>query len=391
MEWPLGFQRVAAFIEGQATMAYYTDDSLLPENMEKLIIKAAPWGPQWLPDDFAQDIAVSWDSQVQKAVECYNAGASVLHIHVRDPKTGKISKNFDEYNYLIGRLREAVPDAVLEVGGSISFAPSSDGEKAKWLGYDTRHRLAELDPKPDQVTIAIGSVAMNVIEMSTAADVEGTRLANPEVQKAYADMIAEAGPSFYLEHLKRLKAHDIQPFFMLAHVHQLESVERLIRAGAYMGPLNHELVAIGGGAAGRNPFDMMEYIRRSPHGSIMFMESWQRTVFPLGTVAIALGQHVRVGIEDSIWSVHKGQRLGTVDQVKFMAEMAKMLGREVATGKDARRIMKIGTWYDTPDETLFNLGLPPNRKGGQLGFVMFETDGLFHEPGMASDSHPLAV
>ena len=370
-------------------MAYYSDDSLLPENMQKLIIKAAPWGPQWLPSDFKEDIAVSWDYQEQKAVDCYKAGASVLHIHVRDPKTGKISKNFKEYSYLIGRLREAVPDMVLEVGGSISFAPSGEGEKAKWLGYDTRHMLAELDPKPDQITIAIGSGAMNVVEMSTPDDVAGTHLADPAIQAAYADMIAEAGPSFYLEHLKRLRAHDIQPFFMLGNVHQLESVERLIRAGAYMGPLNHELVAIGGGAAGRNPFDMMEYIRRSPHGSIMFMESWQRTVFSLGMVAIALGQHIRVGIEDSIWAPRKGQRLGTVEQVKFMAETAKSLGREIATGKDARRIQKIGTWYNSPDETLFNLGLPPNRKGGQLGFVTYETDGKYHAPYLASDSHPL--
>lgn len=46
---------------------------------------------------------------MQKAVDCWNAGATILHIHVRDPKTGKISKNVQEYGYLIGRLREAVP------------------------------------------------------------------------------------------------------------------------------------------------------------------------------------------------------------------------------------------------------------------------------------------
>ncbi len=207
---------------------------------------------------------VSWDAQVQKAVDCYNAGASVLHIHVRDPKTGKISKDFSEYNYLMERLRQAVPEIVLEIGGSISFAPSGEGEKAKWLGYDTRHMLAEITPNPDQITIAIGSAAMNIVDMTTEDDVKGTQLEDPKMRNAYADMIAEAGPSFYLEHLKRLKTNDIQPFFMLGHVHQLETVERLIRAGAYAGPLNHAVVAIGGGAAGRNPFDMMEYIRRSP-------------------------------------------------------------------------------------------------------------------------------
>jgi uncharacterized protein (DUF849 family) len=369
---------------------YFTDDSLLPENQEKLMIKAAPWGPQWLPGDYPEDIAVSWDDQVQRAVDCYNAGASVLHMHVRDPKTGKISKNFDEYNMLMERLRNAVPKMVLEIGGSISFAPSGEGEKAKWLGYDTRHRIAEIRPKPDQVTIAIGTGAMNVTEMTTEDDIRGTQLENPKVRAAWADMYAEAGPSFYIEHLKRLKAHDIQPFFMLGYVHQLESVERLIRGGAYMGPLNHELVAIGGGAAGRNPFDMMEYIRRSPHGSIMFMESWMRTLFPLATAAIAFGQHVRVGIEDNIWSPKKGQRMGTVKQVEYMAAIAQKLGREVATGEDARRIQKIGTWYKSVEETLFNLGLPPNRKGGQQGFVVYETDGKLHGHLGASDSHPIA-
>jgi uncharacterized protein (DUF849 family) len=67
---------------------YFTDDSLLPENQNPLIITAALWGPSWLPGDYPEDIAVSWDDQVQKAVDCYNAGASVLHVHVRDQQTG---------------------------------------------------------------------------------------------------------------------------------------------------------------------------------------------------------------------------------------------------------------------------------------------------------------
>ena len=48
---------------------YYTDDSILPENMAPLIITAAPYGPEWLPGD--ADIPVTWDEQVQAAVDCY--------------------------------------------------------------------------------------------------------------------------------------------------------------------------------------------------------------------------------------------------------------------------------------------------------------------------------
>ena len=176
---------------------YFTDDSLLPENQQPLMITVAPYGPQWMPSDYPEDIPVSWDAQVQKAVDCYNAGATVLHIHVRDPATGRISKKFSDYGYLIERLREAVPKMVLQVGGSISFAPEP-GQEAHWHGYDTRQMLAEINPKPDQITIVIGSTQMNILPLTTPDDVAGTHLENPALQKAYQNMVADATPEFYI-------------------------------------------------------------------------------------------------------------------------------------------------------------------------------------------------
>jgi hypothetical protein len=63
-------------MEGNTTM-YFTDDSLLPENQDPLIITAAPYGPVWLPEDYPEDIAVTCEEQVQKAVDCYNGKRSV--------------------------------------------------------------------------------------------------------------------------------------------------------------------------------------------------------------------------------------------------------------------------------------------------------------------------
>ena len=76
-------------------MAYFTDDSLLPENMAPLMITAAPYGPMWLPQDGPPGyIPLTWDEQVQAAVDCYNAGATLLHIDVRDPKTATSPRTF---------------------------------------------------------------------------------------------------------------------------------------------------------------------------------------------------------------------------------------------------------------------------------------------------------
>ena len=346
---------------------YFDDDALLPENQDELIITAAPYGPEWAPSDFPEDIPVTMEEQVQKAVDCYNAGATVLHVHVRE-LDGKGSKRLSMFNELLAGIRARVPQMVLQVGGSISFSPEGEGDQAKWLGYDTRHLLADLDPKPDQVTIAINTTQMNITELMTADDVQGTQFQNPAVCKAWSDMVVDATPTFYLEHLKRLREKDIQVYFMLANTPQLETVERLIRRGQYMGPLNHCYVAIGGGASGPDPFAMMDYIRRSPQGGVLQIEGIMRNGPPMMAMAIAMGLHVRVGIEDNIWR-RKGERFTSVAQVEQMVRMARELGRDVATAADARRILKIGTWYHTPDETLAALGMPPNRKPGQRGFL----------------------
>lgn len=66
---------------------HFLDDSLLPEHQQPLVIQAAPYGPQWLPGD-SDDIPITMAEQVQKAVDCYNAGATVLHVHVREVPAG---------------------------------------------------------------------------------------------------------------------------------------------------------------------------------------------------------------------------------------------------------------------------------------------------------------
>ncbi|MFF9591375.1 3-keto-5-aminohexanoate cleavage protein [Streptomyces sp. NPDC014646] len=343
---------------------HFFDNSLYPENQEKLVIQAAPYGPEWLPGD-ADDLPLTMDEHVQAAVDCYNAGATVLHIHVRE-LNGHGSKRMSMFNELVARLREAVPDMVLQIGGSISFAPEDEGADAKWLSYDTRHMLAEITPRPDQVTIAINTNQMNIVELFDDEDIEGTSIAKPTYYKAYRDMVVEAGPEFYLEHLERLRANNIQPHFQLADMAQLETVERLIRKGIYNGPLVLNYVAIGGGFAGRHPADLIEFIRRVPDGAVLTIEASMRAVAPMNAIGIALGTHVRVGNEDNLWR-HKGERMSSVEQVEQMVQIADVLGREIATGPEAKKIYKIGEWYSDADETLAHLGMVPNRRPGRRG------------------------
>ena len=86
----------------------FLDGSLFPENQQKLVITCAPYGPEWEPSDFPEDIPVTMEAQIQKAVDCYNAGATVLHVHVREPD-GKGSKNLDMFNEMLAGLESDYP------------------------------------------------------------------------------------------------------------------------------------------------------------------------------------------------------------------------------------------------------------------------------------------
>jgi len=346
----------------------FLDGSLFPENQEKLVITAAPYGPEWIPADFPEDIAVTMEEQVQKAVDCYNAGATVLHLHVRE-LDGKGSKRLSKFNELIAGVRKAVPDMIIQVGGSISFAPETDGEVAKWLSDDTRHMLAELEPQPDQVTVTVNTTQMNVLEHMEEADIEGTSLATPEGRRAYSEMIVPSNPAWFEEHIRRLNRAGIQSAFQFYNINSYETVERLVRRGVYRGPLVMNWVAISGGMDAPNIYNLANFVRAIPDGAVLTVESSMRNVLPINMIGIAMGLHVRCGIEDNLWNQSRTAKMSTVKQIEQLVRISREFGRDIATGKEARKICKIGVFYDTVEETLAANGLAPNRKGRQQGFL----------------------
>ena len=338
----------------------FLDGSLFPENQDKLVITAAPYGPEWFPSDYPEDIAVTMDEQIQKAVDCYEAGASVLHLHVRE-LDGRGSKRLSKFNELIAGVRQAVPDMVIQVGGSISFAPPEDGAAAKWLHDDTRHMLAELDPKPDQVTVTVNTTQMNVIEQMDARDYAGTSMGS-DTYEAYREMIVPSGPGFIEEHIKRLSAAGIQSAFQFYNINSYETVERLIRRGVYKGPLVCNWVAIGGGMDQPHIYSMANFLRAIPDGTML-------NTLPINLMGMAMGLHVRCGIEDNLWAQDRSRKITTVEQIQQLVRIAKEIGRPVANGQEAREILKIGVFYDTIEETLAANGFAPNPKGGQQGYL----------------------
>ncbi|MFX1677137.1 3-keto-5-aminohexanoate cleavage protein [Paraburkholderia sp. A2WS-5] len=346
----------------------FLDGHLFPENQQPLIITAAPYAPGWLPSDFPEDIPVTMEEQIQKAVDCYNAGATVLHLHVRE-LDGKGSKRLSKFNELIAGVRKAVPEMIIQVGGSISFAPENEGQAAKWLSDDTRHMLAELDPAPDQVTVTVNTSQMNVTDQAEDADFRGTSRENPTLFNAYKEMTVPAQPGWVEEHVRRLSASGIQSAFQCYNLNSFESVERLMRRGFYKGPLVMNWVAIAGGMDTPNVYSLANFIRAVPDGAVVTVESNVRNVLPVNMMGIAMGLHVRCGTEDCLWNQSRTEKQSTVKQIEQLVRISREFGRPIATAKEAREISKIGVFYDTVEESLHENGFAPNRNGGNQGFL----------------------
>jgi beta-keto acid cleavage enzyme len=86
-----------------------------------------------------------------------------------------------------------------------------------------------------------------------------------------------------------------------------------------------------------------------------------RNVLPVNVMAVAMGLHVRCGIEDNLWTQDRKSKMSTVRQIEQLVRISREFGREIASGKDARRICKIGVFYDSVEQTLAENGFAPNR------------------------------
>ena len=110
-------------------------------------------------------------------------------------------------------------------------------------------------------------------------------------------------------------------------------------------------------------------MRAVPDGTVLTVESSMRNVLPINMMGLAMGLHVRCGIEDNLWNQSRTKKMTTVEQIEQLVRISREFGREVATAKEARKICKIGVFYDTVEETLAANGFAPNRKGGNQGFL----------------------
>ena len=267
--------------------------------MQPVMITAAIAGAE-LTRDQQPYLPITTQEIISTAVECYEAGAAIIHIHVRDAE-GKPTQDASIFREVVEGIR-ACCDIITQVstGGAV------------WMSAD--ERLQSIECRPDMATLTTGTVNFG----------DSVFINNRDLAETFA---------------RRLLDYGIVPEIEIFDTGMLDEAMRLRNMGLITEPLQFDFVMGVPGGIGAEPAHLVHLVRSLPPGSTWSVAGIGRHQLTLGTLALAMGGNVRVGFEDNIY-YRKGQLAKTnAELVARMVRIANELDRPVATPSQAREML----------------------------------------------------
>ncbi len=267
--------------------------------MEKLIITAALTGAE-VTREQQPNLPLTPEEIALEALACYEAGASIVHIHARD-QDGNPTQDAHVYK----EIKDKIADKC-----NIIFQPSTGG--AVW--HTPEQRLQPVDLVPEMATLSCGTC-------NFGADVF---MNSEEYMEKFAKKMLEVG---------------VKPEIEVFERGMIENAKTLVKKGLLKAPLHVDFVLGVPGACPGTPEDLMYMVKQLPSDWTWTVAGIGRSELPLAVMAIILGGHVRVGFEDNVY-YSKGQLAkSNAELVERIVRIAKEMGREVATPDEARVIL----------------------------------------------------
>ena len=285
---------------------------------------ASPEGNPYLPK--------SPKEQAQSAIEAWRAGASVIHIHARDPKTGKAAHDAALFEEAIVAIREQ-SDAIINVSTG-GMGRRVDGE---WLYKKIPQTSCEervgvipelsKNPlaKPELASFNAGSPVIDIYSKKSKEFI----LKFVMVQ-SFPDMVYMA---------QVMNEYNVKPEIECYDVSMINNSLFLRDIGELRDPLYFQFVlgVLGGiPATLENLIHMVHQVPKEYPWSVCAVGLSQ---WPMITAAMIMGGNVRVGMEDNIYLSKGVLAKSNAELVGKAVRIAKELGREIATPDEAREIL----------------------------------------------------
>ncbi len=255
---------------------------------------------------------------VRQFNDCYNAGASLAHIHVRDPR-GRTSSNLDTYGEVLNGIMDRCPGMITQVGNGIGIWYDDDGI-GKPFPPAERMDLLNLQPAPDMLTVNAGTFHF---------DHKGQEWLFDNSKKWNAE---------FINGCRERGMHNEIEVYDLSHI---ANMLELRDQGVLSGPLHFSFVLGIKGGIPATPQNLLTMLDAIPDDCSWQTVSIGRAQLALSTMTVALGGNVRVGLEDNVYYRRGELATGNAQLVERAVRIIHDLGREVATPEEARVMLSM--------------------------------------------------
>ena len=298
---------------------------------DKVIITCAVTGAIHTPS-MSKYLPVTPDEIAEAAIGAAEAGAAMVHLHARNPETGKPDQTPEAFAPFLPRIKQATNAVInLTTGG------------APYMTVAERVKPAE-HFKPEVASLNMGSMNFGLFPMLNRFKefkhpwereaLEGSR--DLVFRNSFADIefvlkkMGDAGTKFEFE------CYDISHLYNLAHFLERELVKPPLFVQSVFGIL---------GGIGPHPEDVLHMKRTADR---LFGDQYKWSVLGAGknqlviaAQAAAMGGNVRVGLEDSLWAGKGKLAESNAEQVRMVRQIIEGLGRSIATPDEARQMLAL--------------------------------------------------
>ncbi len=266
--------------------------------MEPVIITVAPVGAELRPEQ-TPHLPIDPPSLAETARRCREAGAAMIHVHCRTDG-GANTADPARFAAAYDAIR-AQTDIVVQftTGGAI--------------GMTAAERAAPLSVRPEMATLTCGTVN-------------------------FGDEVFENSFPIMRGILAEMDRYGVRPELEVFDAGHLANAKRLVKEGAMRFPQHVDFVLGVPGALEATARNLTYLVDTLPDGCTWSVAAIGRDQLPMATIALAMGGHVRVGIEDNIY-YSKGRLARNDELVARVARIAGELGRPVATPEEARSML----------------------------------------------------
>jgi 3-keto-5-aminohexanoate cleavage enzyme len=280
--------------------------------MEPLIVTVAAVGAEVMPHQ-TPHLPVTPEALGETAARCREAGAAIVHVHARN----------DDGTNTSDPARFAAAYEAIRARTDIVVQFTTGGA----IGMTAAERAGPLRLRPEMATLTCGTVN-------------------------FGDDVFENSLPLMREILAEIVANDVVPELEIFDAGHLANAKRLAAEGLLRFPQHVDFVLGVPGAMEASVRNLSFLVDALPEGCTWSVAGVGRDQLPLAAVAIAMGGHVRVGLEDNIY-YSKGRLARNDELVARVVRIATELGRPVAEPDEARRLLRV---------PLRNVGFSPTGK-----------------------------